>query len=48
VPATLVVDQDTWTPTQILPSYAWDGSVSGQGAGQLIQDFFAAWASPPG
>jgi len=48
VPGVLVVDQDTWAPTQILPSYACDGSVSGQGAGQLIQDLFAAWANLPG
>ncbi len=40
----LVVDQQEWAPTQILASYTGDGSVRGQGAGQLIQAQFAAWA----
>ncbi len=44
LPRVLVVDQKAWLPTQILANYACDGSVSGQGAGQLIQAQFAAWA----
>jgi hypothetical protein len=40
----LVVDQDSWQPTQILSNYKCDGSVKGQGAGQLIQDTFRSWA----
>jgi hypothetical protein len=40
----LVVDQKSWQPTQILPSYKCDGSVKGQGAGQLIQERFKEWA----
>jgi hypothetical protein len=49
LPRVLVVDQKEWVPTQILADYACDGSVSGQGAGQLIQAQFAAWAGqPPG
>jgi len=43
-PGVLVVDHITWQPTQILASYKCDGSVTGQGAGQLIQDQFRAWA----
>jgi hypothetical protein len=43
----LVVDQREWAPTQILASYKCDGSVRGQGAGQLIQAQFAAWAGQP-
>ena len=45
-PGVLVVDHTTWQPTQILASYKCDGSVSGQGAGQLIQDQFQQWAQP--
>ena len=52
LPSVLVVDQNAWAPTQILASYKCDGSVRGQGAGQLIQAQFAAWAGqagqPPG
>lgn len=44
LPNVLVVDHKEWAPTQILANYACDGSVSGQGAGQLIQRQFAAWA----
>lgn len=40
----LVVDQKSWQPTQILSSYKCDGSVKGQGAGQLIQERFGEWA----
>ena len=47
LPRVLVVDQKEWAPTQILASYKCDGSVSGQGAGQLIQAQFAAWAGQP-
>ena len=47
LPKVLVVDQKQWAPTQILASYTCDGSVSGQGAGQLIQQRFAAWAGQP-
>ena len=43
-----MADQDTSAPTQILPSYACDGPVSGPGAGQLIQDLLAVWANLPG
>jgi hypothetical protein len=43
-PGVLVVDHTSWTPTQILPSYACDGSITGQGAGKLIQAQFRAWA----
>ena len=45
-PGVVVVDHTTWQPTQILASYKCDGSVSGQGAGQLIQDQFQQWAQP--
>jgi hypothetical protein len=48
IPNVLVVDQDAWVPTQIQPdSYACDGSVTGQGAGDLIRKRFAAWAGVP-
>ena len=47
LPRVLVVNQKEWAPTQILASYTCDGSVSGQGAGQLIQAQFAAWAGQP-
>jgi Cellulase (glycosyl hydrolase family 5) len=47
LPRVLVVDQRDWVPTQILASYACDGSVAGQGAGALIQAQFAAWAGQP-
>ena len=47
IPGVLVTDQQTWAPTQILADYACDGSVSGQGAGQLIQSLFATWARQP-
>lgn len=40
----LVVDRKSWQPTQILPTYRCDGSVTGQGAGQLIQERFKQWA----
>jgi hypothetical protein len=40
----LVVDQKSWQPTRILPTYKCDGSVTGQGAGQLIQDRFKEWS----
>jgi len=49
LPNVLVADQDTWAPTQILSTYTCDGSVQGQGAGELIRNQFAAWAGlPPG
>ena len=39
----LVVDQDSWQPTQMRDGYDCDG-LTGRGAGQLIQDQFRAWA----
>ena len=47
IPGVLIVDNHTWAPTQILANYACDGSVEGQGAGELIRDVFAAWAQLP-